>query len=108
MENAFFHGFPEGRQGRIQIFVKEEGENLKFEIVDDGVGMTAEQLRQLSTGERQKTEHFTGIGIGNVDERIKLIYGLDYGINILSEEGKGTTVLLLLRKNKEAEQTGEK
>lgn len=108
VENAFFHGFPEGRQGRIQIFVKEEGENLKFEIVDDGVGMTAEQLRQLSTGERQKTEHFTGIGIGNVDERIKLIYGLDYGINILSEEGKGTTVLLLLRKNKEAEQTGEK
>ena len=37
-------------------------------------------------------EHFTGIGINNVDERIKLIYGNDYGIDIKSQEGKGTTV----------------
>ena len=37
MENAFFHGFPEGRRGTIQIFVKEEAENLRFEIIDDGV-----------------------------------------------------------------------
>lgn len=99
VENAFFHGFPEGRRGTIQIFVKEEAENLRFEIIDDGVGMTAEQLRRLSAGERSKAEHFTGIGIGNVDERIKLIYGMDYGINIFSEKEKGTTILLLLRKN---------
>lgn len=99
VENAFFHGFPEGRRGTIQIFVKEEAENLRFEIIDDGVGMTAEQLRRLSAGERSKAEHFTDIGIGNVDERIKLIYGMDYGINIFSEKEKGTTILLLLRKN---------
>lgn len=98
VENAFFHAFPEGRSGRIQVFVKESGDNLKFDIEDDGVGIKTEQLRALYEKGRQKSEHFTGIGIGNVDERIKLIYGLDYGINIVSGEGKGTTVTLVVPK----------
>lgn len=37
----------------------------------------------------QKTEHFTGIGVNNVDNRIKMIYGMDYGINIVSQENEG-------------------
>ena len=50
----------------------------------------------------KKSEHFTGIGINNVDDRIKLIYGMDYGINIVSEKDKGTTITILLpRKEKE-------
>lgn len=102
VENAFFHAFPEGRSGRIQIFVKEDRNSLRFEIVDDGAGINSKELRALTRGEAPKSEHFTGIGIGNVDERIKLIYGLDYGINIFSEEGKGTTVLLVLNKSPEA------
>lgn len=99
VENAFFHAFPEGRQGRIQVFVKESGENLRFDIVDDGIGMKTEQLLALGSKENRKSEHFTGIGIGNVDDRIKLIYGMDYGINIVSEEERGTTVTLLVPKN---------
>ena len=53
---------------------------------------------ELKNGNASKTEHFTGIGVGNVDQRIKLIYGEDYGIHISSEEGKGTTVTLTLKK----------
>ena len=102
VENAFFHAFPQGQRGRIQVFVKEEGDNLRFDIVDDGAGIGSEQLRALVRGERPKSEHFTGIGIGNVDERIKTIYGMDYGINIFSEEGKGTRVILLLRREPES------
>ena len=102
VENAFFHAFPQGERGRIQVFVKEEGDNLRFDIVDDGAGIGSEQLRALVRGERPKSEHFTGIGIGNVDERIKTIYGMDYGINIFSEEGKGTRVILLLRREPES------
>lgn len=98
VENAFFHAFPEGMKGCIQIFVKEDGENLRFEIVDNGVGMKTEQLVSLTKKEQQKSEHFTGIGIGNVDDRIKLIYGMNYGINIMSEERKGTRVVLVLPK----------
>lgn len=98
VENAFFHAFPQGQRGKIQVFVKQEGDNLRFDIVDDGTGIGSDQLRALLRGDRPKSEHFTGIGIGNVDERIKAIYGMDYGINIFSEEGKGTRVILLLRR----------
>lgn len=82
VENAFFHAFPDGRRGSISIFVKEEKGDLKFDIVDNGVGMTAEQLTELRQKEQFKGEHFTGIGIQNVDERIKLLYGPEYGIKI--------------------------
>ena len=44
----------------------------------------------------QKTEHFTGIGVNNVDNRIKMIYGMDYGINIVSREDEGTKITILL------------
>lgn len=98
VENAFFHAFPEGGGGTIQIFVKEERDNLRFDIVDNGVGIKTEQLIALNNKEKQKSEHFTGIGIDNVDDRIKLIYGMDYGINIRSLEGKGTTITLVLPK----------
>lgn len=98
VENAFFHAFPEGRKGCIQVFVKEVGENLRFDIEDNGVGIKTEQLMALNRKENQKSEHFTGIGIGNVDDRIKLIYGMNYGINITSEEGKGTKVTLVVPK----------
>lgn len=98
VENAFFHAFPEGIKGCIQIFVKEEGKNLRFDIVDNGIGMKTEQLVSLNNKEHQKSEHFTGIGIGNVDDRIKLIYGMDYGINIMSEVKKGTCVTLMVGK----------
>lgn len=98
VENAFFHGFADGRRGKIQVFVKEEGDCLRFEIRDDGIGIKTERLMELKNGNASKTEHFTGIGVGNVDQRIKLIYGEDYGIHISSEEGKGTTVTLTLKK----------
>jgi two-component system sensor histidine kinase YesM len=48
--------------------------------------------------EKSKSEHFTGIGINNVDDRIKLIYGTEYGIHIVSQVNKGTTVTIVLPK----------
>lgn len=44
----------------------------------------------------QKTEHFTGIRVNNVDKRIKMIYGMDYGINIVGQENEGTKITILL------------
>lgn len=96
VENAFFHAFPKGMSGEISVFVKEERRYLRFDIVDDGVGMGMETLSALRNKTTKKSEHFTGIGINNVDDRIKLIYGMDYGINIVSEKEKGTTITILL------------
>lgn len=93
VENAFFHAFPYERRGRITVLVRILGENLQIQIMDDGVGMNQKRLLELSQG-NAKSEHFTGIGVNNVDDRLKLIYGGDYGIDLQSEEGKGTTITI--------------
>ena len=55
--------------------------------------MTRDRLLEL-TEIHTKREHFSGIGINNVDDRLKLIYGNQYGINIESEENKGTKITI--------------
>lgn len=98
IENSFFHAFPMDKKGEIQVFIKEVGDNIQFEITDNGIGMSESQLEASIGNAKVKTEHFTGIGINNVDDRIKLIYGMNYGISIHSEVNKGTTVIIQLPK----------
>ncbi|MDD3277301.1 MAG: sensor histidine kinase [Lachnospiraceae bacterium] len=93
VENAFFHAFPYERKGRITILVRLLEEKLQIHIVDDGVGMNQKRLLELSQG-NTKSEHFTGIGVNNVDDRLKLIYGASYGIDIQSQENRGTTITI--------------
>lgn len=94
VENAFFHGFPSEMAGHIQVFIEKDGENLRIQIVDDGVGMEPERLNDLK-GRKTKSEHFTGIGVNNVDDRLKLVYGAGYGISIDSTVNEGTTVTII-------------
>lgn len=96
VENAFFHAFPEGRPGTISVFAKRTERYLEIEIIDDGVGIEYNRLMEILSPNNQLQEHFTGIGINNVDDRLKLIYGDEYGINIQSEQGKGTTIVVCL------------
>lgn len=95
IENAFFHAFPSDRKGIIEVFVNRKDDLIKIEIADDGIGMKHERLQKIHDKER-KGQHFSGIGIYNVDERLKLIYGMDYGVTIVSEENRGTTVTMTL------------
>lgn len=95
VENAFFHAFPCERQGNIQILVRKTGKNLQIQVADDGVGMKQDRLAGLMDKDSKK-EHFSGIGINNVDDRLRLIYGEKYGIQIESEENRGTTITLLI------------
>jgi len=95
IENTFFHAYPEGRCGTIQIVVKQADGRLDIQIIDDGIGMTREKVLKIMN-EKTKKEHYSGIGVHNVQERLKLLYGDDYGINIMSEEEKGTTVEIVL------------
>lgn len=95
VENAFFHAFPGEVKGNIKVMVRKLGEKLQIQIADDGVGMAGERLQEL-TSRTAKTEHYSGIGINNVDDRLKLMYGNDYGIQIDSRESEGTTVTVSL------------
>lgn len=92
VENAFFHAFPQGEKGTISIFVRQSNSLLKVEIEDNGIGMSSETLRDLLDKKNVSREHFTGIGVNNVDDRMKLIYGENYGILVESQERQGTRI----------------
>lgn len=94
VENALIHGIePAEHPGIISIKIYREGDNIKFKVTDNGVGMTKEQVETLlEDNYYNKQSRFSGIGIKNVSERIKLFYGKQYGLQIFSELGLYTTV----------------
>lgn len=95
VENAFFHAFPEGKSGFIHVFVRKEQSHLKINIKDNGIGIQSEKILAFKNNQELKRKHFNGIGINNVVDRIKLIYGKEYGIDMESEEGKGTNITIV-------------
>jgi len=92
IENAIYHGIsPLNEKGIIKISVKSEEENILFQVSDNGYGIKPEILKGLLNQE-SKCYHSGGVGLKNVNERIKLYYGEKYGIEIMSEVDVGTTV----------------
>lgn len=104
IENAFFHAFNNRNLGSIQVCIAKQSEHLLCEIIDNGIGMNPFQLDDVIKNQPHKSDHFSGIGIHNVDSRIKLLYGNQYGIKITSEQGIGTTVRITLPRNNTPEQ----
>ncbi|MDF2988264.1 MAG: sensor histidine kinase [Eubacterium sp.] len=100
VENAFYHGLEvSSGDGIINIRGFRENEFICFEVSDNGVGMTEEQVE----GVNEKINDFSftvddskSIGLRNINERIKLHYGYEYGLKIISSSGEGTTVSIML------------
>lgn len=109
VENAVYHGLHESRSGmHIHIACLREGKDLLFEVADDGEGMEEETLHKLRAALRGGSEgDGTGIGLRNVNERIKLKYGEPYGLSIRSQFGQGTVVTVRLPAAFETQQGGE-
>lgn len=91
IENAFFHAFTGRKAGNISVFINQSNDLLLIEILDNGTGM-----KNSEEAAKEKKYHFSGIGIHNVDERIKLLYGKEYGVEVQSELGFGTNVSIKL------------
>lgn len=98
VENAILHGLePMEGQGYISIKGYKDGDNLIITVTDNGVGMTESQLNNLTSGEpAQNRKGLSGIGIVNVDQRIKLYFGERYGISIQSVPNLFTTVQITI------------
>lgn len=104
VENAIYHGVRNKPEpGKITIRGREQDEVVVFEVEDDGMGMTPEQLESIWTihGKQEKKKTTSGIGIGNVNERVKLFFGSTYGIQIRSEPEEGTIVTITIPRIKE-------
>jgi Predicted signal transduction protein with a C-terminal ATPase domain len=97
LENAILHGVSElAEKGIIQITGRRFQDDLLFEIKDNGVGISPEQVKKLLTEDCRNPKGFSSIGIMNVDKRIKLNYGNNYGLTIESVPGEFTKVKIVL------------
>lgn len=98
VENALYHGIKYKRaKGCIHIHGEKEGEIIRLTVRDDGVGMDEEELAQLRQQiEKPCQETEKGFGLANVNERIHMYFGYEYGMKIQSEKGKGTTVEIVI------------
>ncbi len=90
IENAIDHGIDLKTEGRGKIIIRgwSEGETMYLSVEDNGVGMDEEVAQNILTKKSK------GYGVRNVNERIKLTYGAEYGLTIESKEGKGTKIIV--------------
>lgn len=108
VENAIFHGLEtKPDKGKVTIRAEMTEKNVIIIVSDDGVGIEREELERMrdslknskkETDKERKTsgERGNGIALTNVSQRIKLIFGDDYGLNLYSTKGIGTDVEIIL------------
>jgi len=114
VENALYHGIKSKRGGGTIIVRAQRmnGDQALLEVEDDGVGFTSYKLGQVQskmnddTGEIKLKE--TGFGLENVNKRIKLYYGKEYGLAIKSEYQGGTQVKLAIPLKKDVIEKSER
>ncbi len=94
IENAIFHGIePTGTYGVIRVSAKREGKDLYISVEDNGVGSEPEELKAFMYEKKNKNA-MSGIGIGNVDERLKMTYGKQYGLICEGKKGSFTRITI--------------
>ncbi len=92
VENSIKHGVGEKKgRGKIVVSGRRDGDNVRLEVTDDGVGFDPGQV----DAETKTSVRRSGYGLKNVDERIRLEYGPGYGLSIESRVGVGTRVTVL-------------
>jgi two-component system LytT family sensor kinase len=95
VENAVRHGLePSERPGSLSIAITDEGSEAGVRIQDDGVGADPVRLVRVLSG----SDTSDAVGLHNVDERLRAVFGQDYGVRIRSALGSGTTVTLRIPK----------
>jgi two-component system sensor histidine kinase YesM len=113
VENAIYHGIKNKREGGT-IIVRAKpngGDQVLLEVEDNGIGFTPDKLSQLRAELADNSgdiKQESGFGIGNVNQRIKLYYGIQYGLTVKSEYHAGTCASLIIPARQEAaiEKTG--
>ena len=94
VENAFVHGIEgEKANGKISIKVFYKGENVLIEVQDNGSVISSDRLRELLAKlEKNDTSSGKSIGLTNVNKRIKMYHGEQYGMSVETVLGQGTTI----------------
>ncbi len=96
VENAVRHGLAgKAGVGTLSIRAEDAGAQCLITVEDDGVGMDPDRLRDLTAIDGEGREH---VGLGNVDDRLRSVFGDDYGLVVETAIGAGTKVSLRIPK----------
>lgn len=100
IENAILHGIvPTGIYGEIKVGIRETEKDLYISIEDNGTGVDGKELQQLVKNRKSKNT-MSGIGVANVDERLRMMYGKKYGLLFEGEKGRFARVIIHIPKEK--------
>ena len=89
VENAILHGISGIKDGKVEVNIFRDGETLKYEVKDNGAGIDVDDMNQLL--EHVETNN-RGLGIKNMNDRIRLACGDGYGLSFYNGEGKGAVI----------------
>jgi len=114
LENAVYYGVKDMEDGEIHVkgFMGEDGD-IYITVSDNGFGMSSEEVEDLLTDDTRVRKKGSGVGLINVQRRIQLRFGEEYGLKIDSEPDEGTTVTIHLpaieytEKNRKALESGK-
>ena len=98
IENSIKHGYQQGRILEIVVKVQRIGDDLRFEVRDNGKGIEADRLaaiRESFTMELNSV-YVKHIGLYNIQKVVELMYGPNYGLTVESTPGEGTVVTLTM------------
>lgn len=101
IENAIVHGLA-GEEGKVSVSASVSDGRLCVSVTDNGRGMSKEELEALNRSIHEENEgeagtnELKGVALKNIERRIKMVCGPEYGLSIESTPGKGTKVLLIL------------
>lgn len=94
VENAILHGLEEKLEGgTIEVRIERAGGNIRLAVSDDGFGADQERIARMLSDEGERQD---GFALRNIDERIKLQYGREFGLTFSSKINEGTVVELLV------------
>ena len=95
LENAINYGVSGlDENGEIRVEGRKEGEQILLSVTDNGIGMSEEEASLVLTDSRRIHKRGSGVGLVNVNRRIQIYFGNEYGLSIESELDEGTRVLI--------------
>ncbi len=95
LENAINYGVGDmDGDGEIRVTGRQEDGTVILSVSDNGVGMTQEEVHLVLSDSSRIHKHGSGVGLVNVNNRIQILFGKEYGLSVESEPDEGTTVAI--------------
>lgn len=96
VENAIYHGIKyKETKGNLKIYARPVDGRVEIVVADDGIGMDEDVMEHIFD-EHRKEQKRNGVGVPNVQKRLKLQYGSEYGIRYESVKGAGTKAVITI------------